>query len=522
MTALAIRARFPLGIFLGHHADGQPARYPDAARLHAALLHSAGKGSLAVATDGDLRAAPTSLAALQWLESHPPSAISLPGCVIAALPGGTTTSFRDEGVFNAEKGKAPTRRRMPKSQSDAVALDGPFGWAWEEDAPAEVVQTIARLCEDVSCLGEADTPVILEVGDIEPTHWIDHVDTAFPAPGGIPMRTPLPGRVDELEQDYVLARPKAAPSAARDRHAWSVKPASPKPSAARVKAVLYRARASVLPNLPWVAATALPLGRAIDPSDRVQWCVALHRALVSFLGDAPLPLLTGRYLDGVGRPANRVAIHYLDLDLMAREECPHGAFVLMAPGDASPEELAVVTRCSRNIQDVYRRGKSAIPLAPAVELAVDSFWPSLREGQIRYWRTVPGIVTETRRQRAGGPWTLEDAALLAVGHVFRDRLGDGPTGSARYRWIVDQVRGWGVTVHDVHPIHDSRVERYAHKIPHGVVAQPFTARFHLAGLVPNSALLAVGQSRHLGGGLLVPVDEYAATARDLYGWRSPC
>ena len=171
MTALAIRARFPLGIFLGHHADGQPARYPDAARLHAALLHSAGKGSLAVATDGDLRAAPTSLAALQWLESHPPSAISLPGCVIAALPGGTTTSFRDEGVFNAEKGKAPTRRRMPKSQSDAVALDGPFGWAWEEDAPAEVVQTIARLCEDVSCLGEADTPVILEVGDIEPVSY---------------------------------------------------------------------------------------------------------------------------------------------------------------------------------------------------------------------------------------------------------------------------------------------------------------------------------------------------------------
>jgi hypothetical protein len=44
----------------------------------------------------------------------------------------------------------------------------------------------------------------------------------------------------------------------------------------------------------------------------------------------------------------------------------------------------------------------------------------------------------------------------------------------------------------------------------------------LAGLVPNSALLAVGQSRHLGGGLLVPVDEYATTARDLYGWRSPC
>jgi len=40
--------------------------------------------------------------------------------------------------------------------------------------------------------------------------------------------------------------------------------------------------------------------------------------------------------------------------------------------------------------------------------------------------------------------------------------------------------------------------------------------------VSDTALLAVGQSRHLGGGLLVPADESAASARALYGWQSSC
>jgi CRISPR-associated protein Csb2 len=522
MTALAIRARFPLGIFLGHQPDGQSAQYPDTARLHAALLHSAGKGSFAVDINGDLRATPASLSALQWLENHPPSVISMPRVERVALPGEPTRSFRDEGVFEAAQREAPDRRKVAKRQSDAVALAGPFGWAWEEDAPADVVATIAGLCEDVSCLGEADTPVILEVGDVDPTHWLDRANTAFPAPGGVPMRTPLPGRVDELERDYAVARPKLPPSAARDRYAIAQRPSSHTPGAARTVQALYRAKAPVIPDLPWVAATAIPVGRSINPTERVLWCVALHRALTAFLGDAALSLLTGRYIEGCPQPANRVAIQFLDADVLGREDCPHGAFLLLAPSGASPEDLAVVSRCARGVRDVYRRGESAISLAPEVAVDVEDFWPAPGRGQVRYWRTVPGIVTETRRQRAGGPWSLEDAALLAIGHVFRDRLGEGPADSARYRWIVDEVRRWGVTVHDVHPIHDSRVERYAHKLPKGVVAQPFTARFHLADLVSDTALLAVGQSRHLGGGLLVPADESAASARALYGWQSSC
>ena len=37
---------------------------------------------------------------------------------------------------------------------------------------------------------------------------------------------------------------------------------------------LYRAKAPVIPDLPWVAATAIPVGRSINPAERVLWCVA--------------------------------------------------------------------------------------------------------------------------------------------------------------------------------------------------------------------------------------------------------
>ncbi len=41
MTNLGILARFPLGVYQGHKADGSPDAFPDPARLQAALLSAA-------------------------------------------------------------------------------------------------------------------------------------------------------------------------------------------------------------------------------------------------------------------------------------------------------------------------------------------------------------------------------------------------------------------------------------------------------------------------------------------------
>ncbi len=522
MPALAIRARFPLGVYLGHQLDGQPSPFPDTARLLSALMQSAGKGSHALVRDGDLRPAPRSLEALRWIEERAPSALAFPPSTPVALHRTPTESYRDEGVFDTAQKEIPTRRKVRKRQSDGVAVNGDFGWAWDEDAPAEVVDTIAALCEDVSCLGEADTPVILEVADVEVTHLRDLTDTGFPAPGGVHVRTPITGRVDELEADYAIARPAKRLTQAADRHSWTAQPASHRLAVARVRPLIYRAATPPLPDVPWPGATVIPLGKPINVQERVPWCVALHRAFAAYLGDLPAPLLTGRYTEGAKQPANRVAVQYLDAEVLAAagHDAEHGAFVVLAPAGAAPEDLASVARCIRSVKKVYRRDETAIELRPSFDLDPAQFWPTPQEGVVRYWRPVPGMVTETRRQPGGKPWTLHDAALLSIGHVFRDRLALTAAGSDRYRDIVDQVREWGVSVHDIHPIHDSRVERYAHKLPRGVVAQPYTAKFDLSALVPPTALVAVGQSRHLGAGLLVPVDESIAAAKALYGWGS--
>ena len=54
-------------------------------------------------------------------------------------------------------------------------------------------------------------------------------------------------------------------------------------------------------------------------------------------------------------------------------------------------------------------------------------------------------------------------------------------------------------------------------MPQGVTAQPYTALVSVGDLLGDTGLAAVGQSRHLGGGLLVPADLPAELAQSVVG-----
>src|SRR5680860_330271 len=164
MAVLSITARFPMGTYLGHQGAGQRSELPDPVRLHAALMHAAGKGSTAIEVNDDLRPSPAAIQALAWLEEHPPTALQIPSR--RPLVGHSPRSWRDEGVLEG----VGSRRKVMKEQSSAMALAGSLGWAWDEEVPEEGVETLERICEDVSCLGEADSPVVLEIAPIDPTH----------------------------------------------------------------------------------------------------------------------------------------------------------------------------------------------------------------------------------------------------------------------------------------------------------------------------------------------------------------
>ena len=80
MTNLGILARFPLGVYQGHKADGSPDAFPDPARLQAALLSAAAQGPHAIIENGQLTPSEESLKALRWLEENPRPGYRFPTC----------------------------------------------------------------------------------------------------------------------------------------------------------------------------------------------------------------------------------------------------------------------------------------------------------------------------------------------------------------------------------------------------------------------------------------------------------
>ena len=60
------------------------------------------------------------------------------------------------------------------------------------------------------------------------------------------------------------------------------------------------------------------------------------------------------------------------------------------------------------------------------------------------------------------------------------------------------------------------MERYVHKINEHAVVRPYTAYLSMGSLAGAQTIQAIGQCRHLGGGLLVPEDHPEGTLFD--GW----
>lgn len=496
MPALTVTARFPLGHYQGHREDASSDPFPDTARLYSALIGAASKGTLAVDREGDLRMSAEVAETLAWMESHPPTALTVPDHRPVRV-GPPRIAYRAEGVFD---GRNLTERKVAKPLSTARVIGERVGWHWKE-APEAVIRTIGELCADVPSLGESDSPVILEVAPLPPTHVLD--ESAGQLSGrGIRVRTPEPGRLASLEQAYDRAY---APRTRKAKAAWS-KSELPNPlpvEQSGLTARTYVSHTEAPPTVPWQSVRLLVLDRPIPTEWRVQWCVAVHRMLAARLGDTAPASVTGKYTTPV-RPANRVAVQYFPAGTLAHQGISEAAFGLLYPHGMEALDRLEINRALIGRLAVYRRDRR-VPLRDGGELPCHDFWPEVREGWKRQWRPAPALVAETRRQ--GPDWTFADAALLSVGFVFRDEFGTERRGQAGYRDVVEQVRAAGVSITDVHQVSDQQVAKYVHKVPAGLgVVQPYRATLDLSGVSGSRTLLALGQSRHLGGGLLMPMD----------------
>ncbi|WP_052372622.1 type I-G CRISPR-associated protein Csb2 [Amycolatopsis taiwanensis] len=511
----SIVARYPLGVYRGQRPDLTPERIPSVARLHAALLAAAGFGPRAIEYDGGWGPCGADDVALRWLEENPPTDVRIPPLRVSSHEA---LAYRDDGTIK-KSGRVKQTRKLPKHTS-SVAVDGAFVWSWRESPPAPVAEALRELCPDVPHLGTAESPVLLTISEDEVAHTHEYGADAdmFTGGAGVDVDLPVRGRVDELIDAHQAERRGRVGS---DRAGTDERSTSPVPPRRAVRVGRYLAKARRNADVPWPEVLLVPLDRRVEERDRVRVAVAAHRALIKILDREAPPVLTGVYPPGVRRPSNRVALQVLDrehpVDLPGRAKA---ALAVLVPREAAPAELDAIYRAVAALRTLHPGGRSscrrlAVTGTPEV-VAGDRLWREPQPGTVRQWRTSPPAVPDTRG-RAG--WGFTHAALLSLGFVWQGTpLLTAPTGrgEARDNAFVEAVNAAGAVVLRTTPVRTSRVEDYVHRVHPDAVVRPYHATLALGDLGGSATIQAIGQSRHLGGGLLIPHDRTEGEASE--GW----
>lgn len=512
--SLTISAHFVLGTYQGRSPSGVPEPYPETDRLFSALVAAAGAGPHAEWRNGSLGIPTKHREALLWLELNPPDHLSVPDHRLSA-PG--ATAYRVNGLVSKGTYASPTGKDAASSSS----LAGPIRWRWNT-APAHVVASLQDLAPEVTYLGEANSPVLVDVSEdvTEFPNELALVDEKelFPT-ASVPISTPLSGRLAALEASHAVRLPTVYPQDGKptateeERHDF-------RPGAGLVLR-WYRQAEDQTPtvHMPWdgvIVLEAQPADASTTwppmATDRVAWAVALHRALAKVLSpDAP-PLLTGRYQPGAPIPANRLAIQLIGKDDPLGWEMSRGtnaAFALLMPSSASPQDQDAIVRAVQFLtgRTIYIGRAGSVRITRLQFIDGDGFWRTPQPGLERVWIPRPLAVAETRSQlrQSGRPWGLEDAALLAVGMVWRDAFGLQGKGAPFYERLIGAARQQ-TEVLAPRQLVGQDLSKYVHRANPSTVITAYTALLRFAATVHPRGPLAIGQSRHLGTGLLVPLD----------------
>lgn len=514
LMSLAIRADFRFGFYQGRDERGAPERYPTPARLHAALVSAAHARILTPELDDRSRAV------IHWLEHHAPDAIAFPA---ARLSGSGPTSYRNKGLV--EKGHGGAQLAVKKASEPATrisAVDGPLRWWWEQEPEEDVIDALAEICNEVPYLGESVSSVRLTVerGLARPEGAYERVREPSldeTSPGYAIAR---PGRYDAL-QDAFLGRVSAkVPSVSSDSYSTSEAELSDLRVRVGLSTEVYAPVQPAPPRAPWASAIRLPVsvageeGRPWRPSphELTAWSVALHRALVRCAGASAPPLLTGHYEAAAGlpvvKPANRLAIQVVPSE--GEERAGGFDFVLMIPRDADPDEVRALRDALGGLRRIYRNPSAELEVNKPQDVSVLTFWHPVPPGSTRWWVPSPVMIPDSRppaMKSRSLPWTVSDAIALAMGFVWRDDFASEASAvSERNTVIARAVRERGVRIVGARRDYTRNPSDYAHRVNPSLVISCVTGLIDAGPLMTSRQLIAIGQSRHLGGGLLVPVD----------------
>ena len=359
----------------------------------------------------------------------------------------------------------------------------------------------------------------------QPTHARDDA-TGIMAPfGAVQQQVPAPGRLQELDDAHarVAVTPKV-PTVSADKHSTSARPYSPPPPRRHLRTAVFIPVDAPAVRAPWSLVLAIPVisgSRDIPDEHLVQVCVAMHRALASRLGRDASPLITGRYPQGASRPANRIALHLLPADAPASPfDDGRDRMLVLVPQDASAEDLAQLDQALVSVERVTTSDHQLRLAHEEMEtFDGDAFWRPVEHGFHRTWEASPAIVPERHLTGLGWARDLDAAVAWSLGNVLRDFVPGFAERDARARWDLATEHGVQFRCRALRSLSPrSFVHRAGQPFGpgkgkrQGVPAHPFRAEVDLGDLLAPRSVLALGQSRHLGCGLLLPVDRPIPTA----------
>lgn len=504
-----ITAEFPLGFYQGRNPAGQVEETPTPLRLLSALTAAAGSGSHAEQTEDGLRISPAGRAALTWLEDNPPDEISYPQLVVND-PG--VTAFRKLGLRIRDSFDLPTA----KAAIARTSLNGPIHWRWHAQPPEDVLKTLSELLGEVPYLGEAASLVVMRAStdEFELHDPVARVDSPHSGSDALTLPVPAPGRLAALEAHHLRTMKRGASNPSVKNEAEVI---APWPDEG-IRQLWYEPQRREQPTgSPWSEAFIVEVsaGTPWPPPFPmyVRWSVALHRTLVRALGTDVPPVITGRYEPGLPRPANHLSIQVLlrtDNLNHAWADTAAGGFVVLIPSSASAEERSVIYQALSALRGRHVRPDRShnVQVTALHQRFSNDFWQPPAAGHKRFWVTRPLAITDTRPlgpDSAGRSWTLTDALHLSVGMAWRDEFEAGGRGEELYRSLA-AAASTRTRVISAQRVHDAQLHRFVHRTQPGNVVTGYRALLDMGDLLPDTAPAAIGQSRHVGGGLLVPLD----------------
>ncbi len=500
---LELRADFLFGFYQGHSQVGTLEDVPSPERLHAALLAGACSLERLEGKHPEKGLDPLDRELFAWLEENEPDAMDLPESIIQSSQA---TAYRSKGEVN--KGRDASKKACVAVERSY--LGGPVAWYWRNLPSDRLTERLEDVAQEVPYLGESESRVVLGVKKVPdiPQQALVRCEPSFDARS---FRAPGKGHTEELSSFFNL-RQKGVK---KDKSKATEEENSLQFNVTHVRDVYYAlpADGEETPDVPWTSGYALRVeNRRLTREEYVRCSVGLHRALASQFGDA-LPKVMQR---ASALPlANGLAIQVIAAGMPACALIPdngHDHLLVMLPKNAPAGEGAQVVRALSKITflNVGKSGRLDVTfLGERLDLA--RFWSPRRQGARRLFTTEPLFISDCRPPKRGrgtdAGWTVDDDARVAFAHVWRDQGFVTVTRGDRGREELSRmVADAGVAVGGgrVVPLADAR--DYVHHTNRGTMLVGEWATIDMGALGRDECVCAIGQTRHLGGGLLVPVD----------------